>query len=730
MGASIDKKLVPVERLQTIYGIEMPIGMKYRQLIVTGPPGSGKSFLIEKLHGWPNEGYLDLSRRNWWKSQALTLRSREVHLGLPFVGFDDALTVFDKEWLDAEEGLKLDKSRIKIPPAGNTVFQTNWRDRYIFEFLLPEPETVLAFREKRNAHGFHPVDEHLTLEIVQRQIATYAEVALYLHRKKMQVYVRETWDQPPMRIVEKGDETPPDWAVREPASLFELHGFGPLLNRIMGRRYDNWMVPSDKLRELKGEARIAYDGKALKLLLSGQTIHVVPEIPFGARRKRIPKNWILYDPNEAATGVYPHLRIDEGKSVIVGRSDDEDDTVFHFSQRVARRHLGITNVAGDLILTVLDEDRETQICRLPDSEIEKVNVDIPGRSRVRSMEAERFWALMKIARLCDGPLEIMPPDEALALLKNVNDLLLEEPYCPNDVTGRPGALVELPERAATIVVGDLHAQLGNLLVVLSHNNILDGLIDGSTNLVILGDAVHSDRDGELEQMDSSILMMDFLLRLKRRFPRNFFYLRGNHDGFDPEISKHGVSQGVVMKRRLQELRGSEYVAEMQRFYGLLPYIARSEELIVCHAGPPVGTATHFELVNLRRFPKLAHDIVNIRLKSPKRPGGYSKGDVKRLRRCLDVPKKTPLIVGHTPPPSKDVSVWLNAGDIKGNHVIYSSHPRGPAVFLNVGKRLVPVEYPAEPLLEVVDEFARYVAPSCEFPDQDEDRREPVPRSAP
>jgi hypothetical protein len=166
-----------------------------------------------------------------------------------------------------------------------------------------------------------------------------------------------------------------------------------------------------------------------------------------------------------------------------------------------------------------------------------------------------------------------------------------------------------------------------------------------------------------------------------------------------------VPQGILWEKALHDQRGPRYRDAMQRLYDLLPYVALSPKYICCHAGAPTMKATRGDLIHVRDKPKLEHQLTHLRLRKPNSPTGYGAADVRRLRRRLGVVADTPFVVGHTPL-SADDTLWVNAGGIENHHVMFGANPDRIGVITRPGSELVPLTYPTEPLVPVVNRLVR------------------------
>ena len=428
----------------------------------------------------------------------------------------------------------------------------------------------------------------------------------------------------------------------------------------------------------------------INLFPDGKTLHLYPETVLdGGSDGAEANSFILFDPDRFYSDICGFYRLQDDDTITLGSADPEQRAILDISPQTPARKLSIGNEDGWLTFQSLVANPRSSIAPLLKDQ------------KVRRVAEWRRNKLYRLREIFGNPIELLAPDEAIELLRKVNKILEREKYRPRDKEGRPGGVINLPDDSSVIIVGDLHAKPDNLLVVLSQNNFLEALDAGCASLVILGDAVHPDGDTALDEMETSMLIMDLILKLKVCFPEQVFYLRGNHDSYAEEIAKHGIPQGVLWEKALKKQRGKEYRKEMSRFYELLPYVAYSSHFAACHAAPPVSSTSLDKIINIRKNPKLRRELANNRLRQANRPSGYAKSDVKRFRKCLDLGKKTPVIVGHTPL-SIDDTLWENVGEIENHNIVYSSDNRWVGMMAQVGDRLYPFLYPVEPMISIIN----------------------------
>ncbi len=419
-------------------------------------------------------------------------------------------------------------------------------------------------------------------------------------------------------------------------------------------------------------------------------LHLYPEqLIDGSDNEVSTQNYLLFDPDTFYSTLSGFYRLKDGDTITLGGSDAGQRAILGLSEDLPDRKLSISNEEGWL--------RFKSHVSSPNSSIAPLLEDKSAKRLVNWRQAK----LLKLATIFGETIELLPAEQALEQLQKVNAVLEKEPYRATDDAGNPGGVIALPDNSSVITVGDLHAKPDNLLVVLTQNNFLDALENGSASLVIIGDAVHPEGDAELDEMESSMLMMDLILALKLHFPSQVFYLRGNHDSFSEEIAKNGVPQGLIWGKSLKKQRGKAYLREMKRFYELLPYVAYSRHFATCHAAPPVSDTSLKKMVNIRSNPNLYNELINSRMKSASRPGGYGKRDVKRFRKCLGLAKDAPVIVGHTPQDS-DNTLWEHVGDIKEHYIVYSSDTHWVGLMAQVGDKLYPFRYPVEPIMSLIN----------------------------
>ncbi len=417
-----------------------------------------------------------------------------------------------------------------------------------------------------------------------------------------------------------------------------------------------------------------------------QIVHLCPDPDISGHEEGSPCDFILFDPERYLSGIAHFQRLSPGDTLVIDSNIEYQENVFSSPRDAFRRHVSITHMGDALVI------------KDPISELGTYLSLIDDTPEFSSITSRRRTALMRVPEIFGGPLETLPAREAIETLIQVNELLRHESGRLKDSLGNPGCLLELPDHMTPILVGDLHARLDNLLKILSENAFLEGLEKGTAALIILGDAVHPEEPGKLEEMDSSLLMMDVIFRLKIRYPEQVFYIVGNHDSFQNELMKQGIPQGLLWKKHVIASRGEAYKEQLELFYQQSPLLVISRDFIACHAGPARRKISRQILVDAHQFPDIVHDMTWSRVRTPAFPGGYTRSDVRQFRKGLQVGSEIPLIVAHYPL-TKDDTLWLNAGQIDQYHIVISARTDRVAIFTRIDGRMVPQIYPAEPLLD-------------------------------
>lgn len=281
---------------------------------------------------------------------------------------------------------------------------------------------------------------------------------------------------------------------------------------------------------------------------------------------------------------------------------------------------------------------------------------------------------------------------------------------PAAASGKPGAVVEVKGDKKMIFVGDLHANIENLNLILSKYG--EALQKGEAVLVFLGDAIHPE-NGNMADMKSSIQTMDAILQLTAE--GKAIYLKGNHDevwgGGERLFAKKNdngapIFQGVEFQNQFYAHKKAEYqkanpnssdaaasayaqkcAQALQTFYDNAPLILVKDGptgLIAGHT--PVldsmtmamattgGVELKDALINARSNPDLVSSLTWSRPEkqaSKNDPFKFSQADIESMILELDLPAQTLVLTGHTHSGSQQ-AVYLPPGT-KGVATIMSSY---------------------------------------------------------
>lgn len=457
-----------------------------------------------------------------------------------------------------------------------------------------------------------------------------------------------------------------------------------------------YFSPATETVLLEKSRKLRLSGKAIQIPIQGfpeykiemgkQLLYLCPDPGITEQSEGLPYDFILFDPQHYFSGISHYLRLSPGSTLVLDNNIEFQELVFSFPREAFRRQFSVLHTGDALVFKDPISELGTYVSLVD---------DMPASPRVST---HRKSSLSRILDIFGGPLEPLPADRATEVLTRVNELLKHETTRMNDSMGNPGCLLELSPDMTPVIIGDLHAQLDNLLTVLSENAFMDSLDKGTAALIFLGDAIHSEQPDKLEEMDTSLMMMDLIFVLKSRYPEQVFFIIGNHDSFQNDLMKGGVPQGLLWKKHVVAARGETYKEQLEIFYQQSPLLVLSPDFIACHAGPTRRAISRETLVDAHQFPDIVHDMTWNRLRTHAFPAGYTPSDVRQFRKGLQVNSDLPFIVGHYPF-SEDGTLWLNVGRINQHHILISARPDQVAIFTRVNGKMLPQIYPVEPLLD-------------------------------
>lgn len=156
-----------------------------------------------------------------------------------------------------------------------------------------------------------------------------------------------------------------------------------------------------------------------------------------------------------------------------------------------------------------------------------------------------------------------------------------------------------------------------------------------------------------KEMARSLGTMKMVMDLKTRFPKNFHFLRGNHDDINSRIygdcTKGGVNQSEITKSWLQNNFGDAFVSQWAEFEDNLPLIVKGKNFLVSHAAP--GKPLSMDEINQRTLEATFNlTWTENRPKPTNDPNEIIKihSNIQQILDNLGMPPNSIWIIGHRP----------------------------------------------------------------------------------
>ncbi|MBO7639687.1 MAG: metallophosphoesterase [Treponema sp.] len=234
-----------------------------------------------------------------------------------------------------------------------------------------------------------------------------------------------------------------------------------------------------------------------------------------------------------------------------------------------------------------------------------------------SLDIQEFRSLLDKFKNMDG---LSPEQEVLSIAEDAVNVLANEKndYRPVGYKKTPGGLLDFSSlEQDVILVPDLHARPDFLLKLLDSDllgiNLLEALAEKRCTVICVGDCFHTETPGfcaerwkkaymswqvgkaDCPEMRGEIkdcfATLFTVMMLKKAFPENFHFLKGNHENILNE-NEHGnysfykyANEGQMVFDFLDEVYSQATIHIINSFEKLLPIVALFKTFAVSHAEP-------------------------------------------------------------------------------------------------------------------------------------------------
>jgi hypothetical protein len=209
---------------------------------------------------------------------------------------------------------------------------------------------------------------------------------------------------------------------------------------------------------------------------------------------------------------------------------------------------------------------------------------------------------------------------------------------PTDRRGLPGGLVFLGRTEYYVIVPDLHARMDFFLKVMTYAPrsgamVIEDLAADRAQVICVGDAFHSERRGigrwqkayqefigdfqRHENMDEEMMenlgLLEMIARVKRSYPENFHFLKGNHENIANERGEGNypfvkfVQEGEMVRLWMNRFAGPDLPGTIYQWEKALPLMAAGSDFLVTHAEPG-RTLSLEEVINAYSYPDVIYQL--------------------------------------------------------------------------------------------------------------------------